>query len=417
MLALRVQGVARYFGPRVELDGAARPREAWRALLRIAGLDLRDLTDANTQRTMVVAGHVLRDVTFDVERGSVVCLAGPSGAGKSVLLQILAGVIAPTAGRIERYGAVSSLLGIDADLDELDTARANVRRSPRCPKDEAGAARFADEVIAFAELHGFEDVPVRTYSTGMQVRLGVALALCGRPDIVLLDDVLAVGDIAFQQKCVERIHELKAEGATIVAVFGDDRLVHQLATRVVTLGGGRVVADGPAVAWTHTPTRGGAADVDWQVTQDLPEDDAVALRSVTVDAVRDGDETHVDVAMTFEAKVDGVECRPSVFLNRGKTTIFRSLAPDVLRLGASRRVRWDVRIPAGLLPDGAYALMLNMQSLHGGLVYAMKAQDAVTLTVRRDAGAGEPPPDDAVTPLLAVRFPWEIERLEAGGHA
>src|SRR6185503_2648826 len=96
MPAIRIKGIGKYFGPRLEIDGAERPREAWRALMGIAGVDLKPAADDEIQRTVAVAGHVLRDVTLDIEKGSVVCLTGPSGSGKSVLLSILAGVTGPT---------------------------------------------------------------------------------------------------------------------------------------------------------------------------------------------------------------------------------------------------------------------------------------------------------------------------------
>lgn len=410
MLAIRIRGLGRYFGPRVEFDGSARPREAWRTLLRIAGVDVKQLTDDNTQRTMAVAGHVLRDVSLDVEQGSVVCVVGPSGSGKSVLLQILGGVVAPTSGSIEFYGPVTSLLTIGDNLDDRLSAYENIQASGG--QNDASAAereRYVREVIDFAELHGFEHAPLRTFSTGMTLRLGVALALCGRPSIVLIDDVLAVGDIAFQQKCIDRVHDLKAAGCTLMVAFGDDAVVQQLATRVITLGDGRIVSDTSTAKWAKVRNAGSAADVEWQVVQDLPEDEVMALRSIGVDAGRDEGVSHLDLSMEFDAKLAGVRCRPSVFLMRGKTVVYRSLYPEFLMVTAARRLTWTVRIPTEILPSGTYAFMINMQTLQGNTVYAMKAHDAVTLTVRRE---GEPAADTPGTPVLAVDFPWEIEPVD-----
>jgi ABC-2 type transport system ATP-binding protein len=409
MLAIRIRGLGRYFGPRVEFDGSARPREAWRTLLRIIGINMKELTDDNTQRTMAVAGHVLRDISLEIEHGSVVCLTGPSGSGKTVLLQILSGVIPPTAGSIEFYGPVTSLLSVGENLDTRLTASENIRVSRGyldAPPDER--ARYASEVIDFAELHEFEHVPLRTFSTGMMLRLSVALALCGRPSIVLIDDVLAVGDIAFQQKCLDRLDELKQAGCTLVVAFSDEELVQQLATRVITLGGGRIVSDSSSTQLPNVPNIGSTADIAWQIVQDLPEDDVMALRSIAVDAGQD-DDRHFDLSMEFEPKTGGTRCRPSVFLMRGKMVIFRSLHPEFLLVTGGGRLTWSVRIPTQILPSGNYSLMINMQTLQGNTVYAMKAQDAVTLSIRRD---GEPAEDTAGTPVLAIDFPWEIEPVE-----
>src|SRR5436190_2273918 len=150
--AIRIRELGRFSGPPVEFDGALRPREAWRTLLRIAGINLRDLTDKNTQRTTVIGGHVLRDVSMDIPHGSVVCLAGPTGSGKGVLLQILAGVMAPTSGRVEIYGSVSSLLGMKGDLDVRTTALDNIQAAPQfqtaSPEERV---RFTADVLDFAE--------------------------------------------------------------------------------------------------------------------------------------------------------------------------------------------------------------------------------------------------------------------------
>jgi len=410
-VAIRIRGLGRCFGPRIEFDGATRPREAWRTLLRIAGIEVKEFTDDNTQRTIADAGRVLRDITLDIEHGSVVCLMGPSGAGKSVLLQVLAGALPPTEGTAEIYGTMTSLLAAGGRLDPVASATENIRTSDSArdlsPNE---AAAFTSEVIAFAELEGFEHAAVRTFSTGMQLRLSVALALCGRPSIVLVDDVLQVGDIAFQHKCIDRLHALKAQGCTIVAVLSDEVEVRQLATRVITLSNGRIAGDTNTGQAAHALTEGHAGDVDWQIVDDLPEDDVMALRAIGVEAGRSDGRSHIDVTLSFEAKAGGVRCRPSVFVNRGKVTLFRSLAPAFLDVPAPRRLVWTVRIPSQVLPAGTYTLLINMQTLRGPIAYAMKAHDAVTLTVRRE---GAVPEETSGLPLLSMEFPWEIESIEA----
>jgi ABC-type polysaccharide/polyol phosphate transport system ATPase subunit len=413
--AIRITGLGRYSGPPIEFDGAARPREAWRTLLRFAGINLRDLTDQNTHRTAVIGGHVLRDVTLEIARGSVVCLAGPTGSGKNVLLQILAGVTAPTSGRAEIFGTVSSLLAGKGELDLRTTALDNIQASPqyqRASPDEG--ERFTADVLDFAELHGFETAPLKTFSTGMQLRLGVALVLCSLSDILLLDDVMAVGDIAFQQKCVARVRTLAREGRTIVAAFSDEAVVQQIATRVVTIVGGRVAGDTLPGARTREDTGGSEADVAWHVSSELPEDDATALRALAVAPGRESGASCIDLAMSFEAKADQVICRPSVTVNKEGFGIFRTLAPEFLTLQRGRRARWTVRIPTGMLSDGPYSLMVNMQSQTGDAVYALKAHDAVTLDVRRpDAAASAAEARGRGAPLLlATQFPWELETVE-----
>jgi ABC-type polysaccharide/polyol phosphate transport system ATPase subunit len=414
--AIRIRGLGCYFGPRLEMDGANHPREAWRTLLRLAGMDLPQSSDETTQRTSVVGGYGLRDVSLDIAAGSVVCLAGPAGAGKSVLLQILAGAMAPTSGRAEIFGSLSSLVG-GGDLDEQSSAEDNIRASAEFEATPVGdRAHFVAEVIDFAEIHGFQTAPLRTFSTGMRLRLSIALVLCSRSSILLLDAMMSVGDIAFQQKCVERVRELAEQGRTIVAVFDDDAVVQQLATRVVTMAGGRIVSDTSPASYARHVTSGAAADVSWEVTSDLPEDDAVVMRALTVDAARNGGSSSLDLTMAFEARLDGVRCRPSVVLNWGELRLFRTPAPQSLTLERGRRVTWTVRIPTDPLAAGAYTLMVNMQSEHGEAVYSMKAHEAVSLSVSRASGEARDA-NPRMAPLLTVQFPWEIETVESGGAA
>jgi ABC-type polysaccharide/polyol phosphate transport system ATPase subunit len=417
VVAIRIRGLSRYFGPRVEIDGAERPREAWQTLLRIAGIGTSVASEDGVQRTVGGVGYVLKDISFDVEAGSVVCLAGATGSGKSVLLQILAGAIPPTSGSVELYGAVSSLLAVGDNLDDQLTGDENIRTSPffenASPEE---AARFAAEVIDFAELHGFEHSAVRTYSTGMTLRLSIALALSGQPSIVLIDDVLGVGDIAFQQKCIDRLYALKRAGSTLLLAFSDEELVHALATRIITLGGGHLVGDTPPRHLAAGRHASQAADVEWRVVRNLPEDDLLALRSLSLAAERDGNETFVNLAMTVEAKRGGFDCRPSLFLMSGKTVVYRSLFPRFLEVTAPTRLAFSVRVPTHVLPNGDYTLTISIQALDGGLVYSMKAHEAVALTVRRAAVTGEgEQPEAAGTATLVVSFPWEIEALTEAG--
>lgn len=413
MIAIRIQRVGRYFGPPIVMDGSARPREAWRSLLRIAGIEPRTRTADEMQRTVSVPGHVLRDVSVDIERGSVTCLTGPSGSGKSVLLKILAGVIAPTSGRVEIYGDVARLITIGDNVDSNVTAHENIRNSPVFrAATPAEAARFEREVIDFAELEGFEHVPLRTYSTGMRMRLDVALTLCSSAPIMLIDDVLGVGDIAFQQKVADKLRALGSEGRTLVLASTDEALIQQIATRVLTLGNGHVVSDSPPRRLAVHAAATAPAEFEWHASQDLPEDDVMALRAMTVDGCHDGDETYLDLGLTYEAKVRGVRCRPSVLLTQRKKIILRSIYPEYIQVDDTCRFACGVRIPLHLLSSGSYRLTADMHTFSGNNVYQLKARDAVALDVRRQRAAAPP----ARQPLLTVAFPWELEAL-AEAHA
>jgi|SRR6185436_1998065 len=189
----------------------------------------------------------LRDVTFTVHRGEAIGVIGPNGAGKSTLLKILSEITAPTGGEIRLYGRLSALIEVGSGFHPELTGRENVFLSGSIlgMRRAEIRARLAD-IIAFADIGDFIDAPVKWFSSGMYVRLGFAIAAHLDPQILLIDEALAVGDAEFQQKCYERIGSLRAAGTTIVFISHDLCSVERLCERALMMQHGRVAADGPA---------------------------------------------------------------------------------------------------------------------------------------------------------------------------
>ena len=187
----------------------------------------------------------LRDVELVVGRGETVGLVGPNGSGKSTLLKVLAGILAPTTGRVEVRGRVASLLELGAGFDGELSGRENVYLNGSIlGLSRREIDRLFDEIVEFAELAPFIDMPVKQYSSGMYVRLGFAVAVHVEPDVLLVDEVLAVGDEAFAAKCLQKVGELQREGRTILFVTHSLDLVPRLCDRAVVLNHGRVVFAG-----------------------------------------------------------------------------------------------------------------------------------------------------------------------------
>jgi ABC-type polysaccharide/polyol phosphate transport system ATPase subunit len=196
------------------------------------------------QRTEVWA---VRDVSFSIESGEAVGVIGRNGSGKTTLLRLIAGIFRPSAGRLQVDGSIASLLELGAGFHPDFTGRENVYMNGAIHglKRRYVDAQM-DEIVSFAELERFIDVPVRTYSAGMYMRLGFSVAAHLDPDILLLDEVFAVGDEAFQRKCMAKILDLKARGRTLVFVSHSAPAVERLCERAILLSGGQLVADGPA---------------------------------------------------------------------------------------------------------------------------------------------------------------------------
>ncbi len=215
---------------------------------RVYAQPARTLKELVVARSRVKGTDVwaLRDVSLSVEPGEAVGLVGRNGSGKTTLLRLVAGIVKPTSGRVAVGGRVGSLLELGAGFHEEFTGRENVylNGSILGLKREA-IRRHLDEIVAFAELERFIDLPVRTYSSGMVMRLGFAVAAHLEVDVLLLDEVFAVGDEEFQRKCFGKIFEFKQRGGTIVFVSHDAVAVERLCGRAVLLRQGVVEFDGP----------------------------------------------------------------------------------------------------------------------------------------------------------------------------
>lgn len=189
----------------------------------------------------------LRDVAFEVEPGEVVGVIGRNGAGKSTLLKILSRITEPTTGRAELYGRVASLLEVGTGFHPELTGRENVfLNGAILGMRKAEIDRKFDEIVAFAEIEKFIDTPVKRYSSGMYVRLAFAVAAHLDPEILIIDEVLAVGDMQFQKRCLGKMNEVARSGRTVLFVSHNMRAVAQLCGHCIWIDGGHVMSRGLA---------------------------------------------------------------------------------------------------------------------------------------------------------------------------
>src|SRR5947209_2384927 len=187
----------------------------------------------------------LRDVNLEIKQGEVVGIIGRNGAGKSLLLKILSRITEPTKGRIRIKGRVASLLEVGTGFHQELTGRENIfLNGAILGMTHAEIKRKFDEIVAFAEVERFLDTPVKRYSSGMYVRLAFAVAAHLEPEILIVDEVLAVGDIEFQRKCQGKMDDVASHGRTVLLVSHNTAAVLSLCTRVLYLGNGEVRSDG-----------------------------------------------------------------------------------------------------------------------------------------------------------------------------
>lgn len=233
----------------------------------VAKLNRRRASDAVPRFT------VLRDVNLEVRSKDSLAILGPNGCGKSTLLKLVAGIYRPDVGRVKIRGRVASLLELGTGFHPDFTGRENiVVNASILGLDRAAIQQRIPTIVSFSGLADRIDAPVRTYSSGMHVRLAFSVAVHVVPDILLIDEVLAVGDQDFRDRCVAKIHELHDSGVTILFVSHEMGLVQELATRAVVISDGYVreakdvregirtyIAQGTAHSWPSSAARGGAS--------------------------------------------------------------------------------------------------------------------------------------------------------------
>ena len=178
----------------------------------------------------------LNNVSFEVKKGDILGIVGFNGAGKSTMLKILAGVLKPTEGSVEIKGTIAPLIEVGAGFDPELTAKENIfLNGAILGHDHKFLETHFDEIIDFAELRSFINVPVKNFSSGMYARLGFAIATIVNPDILIVDEILSVGDYKFQEKCEQRIQEMINQGTTIILVSHDIKMIERLCNKVLWL--------------------------------------------------------------------------------------------------------------------------------------------------------------------------------------
>jgi lipopolysaccharide transport system ATP-binding protein len=226
----------------------------------------------------------LKDVSFDIRQGEVVGLVGRNGAGKSTLLKVLSRITEPTSGFADVHGRIGSLLEVGTGFHAELTGRENIFLSGAIlGMRKAEIQRKFDEIVDFAQIERFLDTPVKHYSSGMYVRLGFAVAAHLEPEILLIDEVLAVGDARFQKKCLNKMEDIRHGGRTVIFVSHNMSAITRICERAIFLDEGRVVSQGPADQIVSSYLTGGlgtSASREWRDAHNAPGGEICRLRAV-----------------------------------------------------------------------------------------------------------------------------------------
>jgi lipopolysaccharide transport system ATP-binding protein len=336
----------------------------------------------------------LKDISMDVQQGQVVGIIGRNGAGKSTLLKILSGITEPSEGEVRIRGRVGSLLEVGAGFHSELTGRENIYLSGAVlGMRKAEIEHKFDAIVAFSELERFLDTPVKYYSSGMYVRLGFAVAAHMEPEILLVDEVLAVGDAAFQKKCLGKMGAVTQEGRTVFFVSHNMLAVSGLCQRAFWLHDGRIEREGEATSVVSDYLQSNLSLQSEQVWDDIrtaPGNDVVRLRKVCAQ-VKDGEPAGpITMRTPFSVQIELWNLAPNARLHVNLHLITEE---QVTALGTSSsdepewrgrpwpvgRYRCECQIPENLLNSGVHRISVLVIKDNSSIVY--KHEDALSFNV------------------------------------
>ncbi len=328
----------------------------------------------------------LKDVSFEVKAGDVIGIIGPNGAGKSTLLKIITRITEPSSGRAYIYGRLGSLLEVGTGFDRELTGRENIYLSGAIlGMRKVEIDRKFDEIIAFSGIETFIDTPVKRYSSGMYVRLAFSVAAHLDPEILIVDEVLAVGDAKFQEKCLNKMEEVGQEGRSILMVSHNMTAVKHLCKRTILFDRGQIIMDGSShqvVAEYLNSGNSGTAERKWLSVEEAPCGDAARLRAVRV-RTENGMVTNsfdirqpVVVEMEYEVFKEGRVFLPLFrFINKDNIPLFESLDQDPTWRQRPRPkgcYMSSVTIPGNFLAEGRLLVSCHLLTLYPNIVQFSK---------------------------------------------
>lgn len=337
----------------------------------------------------------LKDVSFEVRRGEVVGVIGRNGAGKSTLLKILARITEPSEGGADLYGRVASLLEVGTGFHGELSGRENIYLSGAIMgmKKREIDSKF-DAIVSFAEVDKFIDTPVKHYSSGMYVRLAFAVAAHLEPEILLVDEVLAVGDAAFQRKCLGKMEEIGEEGRTVIFISHNMPMILRLCERVVLMDAGRLMADGNTHQVTGTYLRAGTSSMAervWPTLQGAPGDSIARLHAVRVKNLKGELVESIDIRDSIMVEIEYWNMTSQLratsmihVINEEGITLFATNDWNDTKWWNTPRVSGLVRatckIPGNLLAEGRFSILAAVGTYNPNQIHAIE-RDAVSFQV------------------------------------
>jgi lipopolysaccharide transport system ATP-binding protein len=412
---------ARGLSKRYRLGGKKTYRTLRESITRAAVAPLRLVSSRREREEAAHTFWALRDVSFDVNQGDVLGVVGRNGAGKSTLLKVLSRIVEPTSGEATIIGRVGSLLEVGTGFHPELTGRENVFLNGAIlgMKRQEIAAKF-DEIVEFAEVERFIDTPVKHYSSGMGLRLGFAVAAHLEPEILVIDEVLAVGDASFQKKCLGKMGDVAKQGRTVLFVSHNMAAVRSLCNRALMLQDGQVVCAGAVdevVDFYLGGSSGALSEHRWEDTKTAPGNGQARLRGIRVVDSEGATISQAPISSSIGFEIEYEVLSEGAMLNlslavytQENVHVFASIsATDQAWFSKPHplgRYRSRCTIPANFFNEGRYLVTIRLmeRARHViGLAEQVVAVDFIDLGEHRGGYFGRW--NGAVRPLL----PWRTE--------
>ena len=421
MNSLSIEQISkRYWIPRADAE-VPKVESRFDRLRRVLSVPLtRDVLDAREL-------WALRDVAFDVDQGTVLGVIGSNGAGKSTLLKMIARVIAPTSGRIRGRGRVVSLLELGAGFDDEATALENIYMNAAINGiPRAVVQRRLDDIVSFAEIRDHLNTPLQYFSSGMYLRLAFSVAINMEPAILLADEILAVGDLQFQERCLQKVRELAREsGLTVLFVSHDMEAVSRICDRVIWLKDGTVHRDGSPeevvteyqnAAWDMLSAAPGYKGTSHAAKYG----EIIDVKLLAMDGREIGSPPRAEdvyVRIRFRTRRAKARVRCAIDLMTKGVLVLRSAQPDLVHVAADSAYEAVVRIPANLLSETTYTVNVSITLIRGeGEEHALIVNKALAFMVYGEQGvtAGDGRHrTGVVNPALEWTMQTEVDAVRA----
>lgn len=411
MIAVKIEKLTKIFYANIDLK-SNDPRVLKESFLKMLGFSRRPKANNKVKDLSRQEKYALAELNLEMKEGCIYCLKGPSNSGKSVLLKVLSGECRPTSGQIKIRGKVASLLKSNNDIDYRLTAQENIaqyQKKVNMPIEKR--KEHMVNVITFAELEEFQHQVLRVYSTGMKMRLGIALVLLSDASVFFIDDVLAVGDAGFQQKCIKHLELLKTRQCTLLFVMDRTDIIKKIADYIIIINNGQIVKNTTVIDYFSLNDNKPRLNYSWYCATTFSKNELSEFKSI--DVMLEKHLRFLKLAFKICFYKSNIKCRLMVDLFKGKDHLLRTISPKHIYLARSGNILSEVSIPLDYLSHGEYLFHIGAVVNVQDVIYSIKEKNAINLVSNTSGCENQHSEGNSI---IKLETDWEMALIKADEH-